>query len=57
MKLRSIFSAGLLAIALVAAAMTDDEVFNYIRIQSANGMSDQEIGQELMAKGVSPNQV
>lgn len=57
MKLRSIFSAGLLAIALVAAAMTDDEVINYIRIQSANGMSDQEIGQELMAKGVSPNQV
>ncbi len=57
MKLRSIISAGFLAIALMAAAMTDDEVINYIRTQSANGKSDQEIGQELMAKGVSPAQV
>ncbi|MDE5807311.1 MAG: SLBB domain-containing protein, partial [Muribaculaceae bacterium] len=57
MKLRSIFTACLLAFALMAAAMTDDEVINYIRTQSANGKSDQEIGQELMAKGVSPDQV
>lgn len=37
--------------------MTDDEVLNYIRTQSANGKSDQDIGKELMAKGVSAAQV
>ena len=57
MRLRYLFSAGLLAVALLAAAMTDDEVINYIRTQSANGKTDQQIGQELMAQGVSQAQV
>ncbi len=57
MNLRSIFSAGLLVIALTAAALTDDEVIRYIRTQSANGKTEQQIGQELMAKGVTPDQV
>ncbi|MDE5790333.1 MAG: SLBB domain-containing protein [Muribaculaceae bacterium] len=37
--------------------MTDDEVIRYIRTQSANGKTEQQIGQELMAKGVTPAQV
>lgn len=57
MNLRSIFSASLLVIALTAAALTDDEVIRYIRTQSANGKTEQQIGQELMAKGVTPAQV
>lgn len=57
MKLRTFLAAGFLALTLAAGAMTDDEVINYIRTQSANGKSDEEIGQELIAKGVSPNQV
>ncbi|MDE6339817.1 MAG: SLBB domain-containing protein [Muribaculaceae bacterium] len=37
--------------------MTDDEVMNYIRTQSASGKTEQQIGRELMAKGVTPSQV
>lgn len=57
MNLRSIFSFGLLIIALTAAALTDDEVIRYIRTQSSNGKTEQQIGQELMARGVTPDQV
>lgn len=46
-----------MAVALAASAMTDDEVISYIRAQSAAGKSDQEIGQELAAQGVSQAQV
>ncbi len=57
MKLRSLFSLGLFVIALTAMALTDDEVIRYIRTQSANGKTEQQIGQELMARGVTPDQV
>lgn len=58
MKLRSFFTAGLLAaLVLSAGAMTDDEVIAYIRTQSANGKTNQQIGKELMAQGVSADQV
>lgn len=57
MKLRAILSAFLLVFALYAASMTDDEVLNYIRTQSANGKTDQEIGIELKAKGVTAGQM
>ncbi|MBD5303966.1 MAG: capsule biosynthesis protein [Bacteroides sp.] len=57
MNLRSIFSIGILAFALSAWAMTDDEVIRYIRTQTANGKTEQQIGKELMAKGVSAEQV
>ena len=36
--------------------MTDQQVINYIRQQSAAGKSQQQIGQELLAKGVTPQQ-
>lgn len=42
---------------LTVAAMTDDEVLRYIRTQSANGKTEQQIGKELLAKGVGPEQV
>ncbi|MDE6005957.1 MAG: SLBB domain-containing protein [Muribaculaceae bacterium] len=46
-----------MAFALTVLAMTDDEVISYIRAQSANGKTEQQIGQELMAQGVSAAQV
>lgn len=57
MILRRFFSACLLIMTLTAAAMTDDEVIRYIRAQSANGKTEQQIGKELMARGVKPDQV
>lgn len=56
-RFRHILTAGLMMLAFTASAMTDDEVISYIRAQSANGKSDQQIGQELMAQGVSAAQV
>lgn len=44
-------------LAVSVAAMTDEEVINYIRIQSANGKTEQQIGKELLAKGVRADQV
>lgn len=57
MKLRNIVTAALMAVALAASAMTDEEVISYIRAQSASGKTDQEIGKELMSQGVSADQV
>lgn len=57
MNLRKFFSIGILFLALSAGAMTDDEVIRYIRTQSANGKTEKQIGQELLAKGVRPEQV
>ncbi len=56
MNLRGILSAGLIAISLMAFALTDDEVMNYIRTQAANGKSQAEIGKELKEMGVTPAQ-
>ncbi len=36
--------------------MTDDEVIAYIKQQSAAGKTEQQIGKELLAKGVTPEQ-
>lgn len=57
MKLKHLFLFGFLSLALAAAAMTDEEVIKYIRTQSAAGKTEQQIGKELMAKGVKPDQV
>lgn len=58
MKLRYLYTIGLIAAcSLSAFAMTDDEVVAYIRTQSANGKTNQQIGKELMAQGVSAEQV
>ena len=45
-----------MAVCLVAAAMTDEQVIAYIKSASAAGKSDQQIGRELMARGVTPEQ-
>lgn len=37
-------------------AMTDQEVINYIKQQTAAGKTEQQIGKELMARGVTPEQ-
>ncbi|MDE6085709.1 MAG: hypothetical protein K2G40_04840, partial [Muribaculaceae bacterium] len=42
--------------ALSAFAMTDNEVIAYIKQQMAAGKTEQQIGKELMAKGVTPEQ-
>lgn len=57
MKLKHLFLFGFMSLALAAAAMTDEEVIKYIRTQSAAGKTEQQIGKELMAKGVKPEQV
>lgn len=56
-KLRKIFTICMLALAITASAMTDDEVLNYIRVQTANGKTERQIGAELASKGVGAAQV
>ena len=56
MNMRRIFLSLFMAVSLLAAAMTDDEVIAYIKQASAAGKSDKQIGAELMAKGVTPEQ-
>lgn len=51
-------SAAILAGGLNAnARMTDDQVVQYVKTASAQGKSKQQIGQELLAKGVTSEQV
>ncbi len=56
MKMRRIFLAFFMSLSLLASALTDDQVIAYIKQASAAGKSDQQIGRELMAKGVTPEQ-
>lgn len=56
MKLRSFLLSLLCMTSLLASALTDQEVIGYIKQQMAAGKSDQQIGKELMAKGVTPEQ-
>lgn len=56
MKLRSILLSLLCVTSLLASAMTDQEVVAYIKQQMAAGKTDQQIGKELMARGVTPEQ-
>lgn len=56
MKLRQSFISLLLCFSLSAFAMTDNQVIDYIKQQLAAGKSEQQIGQELMARGVTPEQ-
>ena len=39
------------------AKMTDQQVVDYIKAQTALGKSEQQIGRELVARGVTPDQV
>jgi protein involved in polysaccharide export with SLBB domain len=43
--------------ALAMSAMTDQEVINYIKAQSAAGKTEKQIGTELISKGVTQEQV
>ena len=51
MNMRRIFLSLFMAVSLLAAAMTDDQVIAYIKSAAAAGKSDKQIGEELMAKG------
>lgn len=62
MTSRRIFSFALIVAALLtamsaAAKMTDQQVIDYIKRQSAVGKTEQQIGKELLAKGVTPEQI
>ncbi len=56
MKMRRILISLLMFCSLSAFAMTDQEVINYIKQQTALGKTEQQIGKELLAKGVTPEQ-
>ncbi len=57
MKITRIFLAFALLCSVPAFALTDEQVINYIKTQAAKGKSEQQIGKELLAKGVTPDQV
>lgn len=56
MKIRRILLSLFLLGSLSAFAMTDDQVIAYIKAQAAAGKSEQQIGKELLAKGVTEEQ-
>ena len=56
MKIKNICLSLFIACALVASAMTDRQVIDYIKQQTAAGKSNEQIGKELMAKGVTKEQ-
>ncbi|MCH5229058.1 MAG: SLBB domain-containing protein [Muribaculaceae bacterium] len=45
-----------MGLSLYGFAMTDQQVISYIKQQSAAGKSQQQIGQDLLSKGVTPEQ-
>lgn len=58
MNIRSFVVSLLLSVCCLAmSAMTDQEVINYIKAQTAAGKSEKQIGTELIAKGVTQEQV
>lgn len=57
MKLTRLLLPILLLCAIPAFAMTDDQVITYIKTQSAAGKSQNQIGKELLAQGVTPDQI
>ena len=56
MKMRRILLSLLLCCSLAAFALTDEQVIAYIKQQTAAGKTEQQIGKELLAKGVTPEQ-
>lgn len=56
MKMRHVFLSLFMAISLIAMAMSDDQVISYIKSGMAAGKSNQQIGKELMARGVTEAQ-
>ena len=53
---RNILTSLLLGFALCSFSMTDQQVIEFIKQQSALGKSEQEIGKALLARGVTPAQ-
>ena len=56
MKMRRVFLSLFMACSLLASALTDQQVIDYIKQQTAAGKTNQQIGKELMAQGVTPEQ-
>lgn len=56
MKMRRSLLSLLIFFSLSAFALTDQQVIDYIKQQSAAGKTEQQIGKELLAKGVTPEQ-
>ena len=56
MKIKRILLSMLISCSVLAFAMTDQQVIDYIKQQTAAGKSQQQIGKELLAKGVTPEQ-
>lgn len=57
MKVTRFLVPVLLLCALPAMALTDNQVINYIKTQAAAGKSQDQIGKELLAQGVSADQI
>lgn len=57
MKLTRFLAPLMLLIALPAMALTDTQVINYIKTQTAAGKSQNQIGKELLAQGVTADQI
>jgi len=57
MKITRFLVSLLLLCALPAMAMTDEQVINYVKTQASAGKSQNQIGKELLAKGVTAEQV
>ncbi len=57
MKFTRLLVSLLLLSTLPAMAMTDEQVINYIKTQASVGKSQNQIGKELLAKGVTAEQV
>lgn len=56
MKKRSILLFLIMSVSMMAWAMTDQQVIAYIKQQAAAGKTQEQIGKELLAKGVTPEQ-
>lgn len=56
MRVKRLLLSTLLCFSLVCSAMTDQQVIAYVKAGIAAGKSKQQIGQELLAKGVTPEQ-
>lgn len=56
MKMRRVLLPLFMVCSLMVSALTDQQVIDYIKKQSAAGKTEQQIGKELLAKGVTPEQ-
>lgn len=57
MKLTRLLVPLMLLVALPAMALTDEQVITYIKTQAAAGKSQSQIGKDLLAQGVSADQI